>query len=173
MAIGILSAHGVELSSTIHHSDRGVQYTSADYIEDLHRHKMLISMTESGNPKYNAGAERINNTLKNELLKGYVIPRHPRSQGCNGIRHTILQQYAATPQHWDAHSCRGCLQGRTFQAWMEKLSGNCNRKTRSQWDAIKNFFVILHLSLCSVAFGLRPQSTPHKDRTRLVNHLWK
>lgn len=73
MAIDILSGHGVELSTTIHHSDRGVQYTSADYIETLHQHKMLISMTESGNPKDNAEAERINNTLKNELLKGKVF----------------------------------------------------------------------------------------------------
>ena len=29
-----------------------------------------ISMTESGNPKDNAVAERVNNTIKNELLKG-------------------------------------------------------------------------------------------------------
>lgn len=70
MAIDILSAYGVELSSTIHHSDRGTQYTSADYIEVLHQYQMRISMTESGNPKDNPEAERINNTLKNELFKG-------------------------------------------------------------------------------------------------------
>ena len=69
MAIDVLSAYGVELSSTIHHSDRGTQYTSADYIEVLHQYKIHISMTESGNPKDNPEAERINNTLKNELLK--------------------------------------------------------------------------------------------------------
>ena len=70
MGVGVLLAHGVELSSTIHHSDRGTQYTSADYIEVLHQYKMRISMTESGNPKDNPEAERINNTLKNELFKG-------------------------------------------------------------------------------------------------------
>lgn len=31
---------------------------------------VAISMTESGNPKDNAVAERINSTIKNELLKG-------------------------------------------------------------------------------------------------------
>ena len=31
---------------------------------------ILVSMTESGDPKDNAQAERINNTMKNELLKG-------------------------------------------------------------------------------------------------------
>ena len=33
---------------------------------------MRVSMTESGNPK-NAQAERINNTMKNELLKDKVF----------------------------------------------------------------------------------------------------
>lgn len=72
-AIDRLSTLGVDLSRTIHHSDRGVQYTCADYITELHEHKIMISMTESGNPKDNAEAERINNTLKNELFKGLVF----------------------------------------------------------------------------------------------------
>lgn len=53
MAIDVLLAHGVELSFTIHHSDRGTQYTSADHIQVLHQYKIHISMTESGNPKDN------------------------------------------------------------------------------------------------------------------------
>lgn len=73
MAIDVLLAHGVDLSTTIHHSDRGTQYTSADYIEVLHQYQMRISMTESGNPKDNPEAERINNTLKNELFKDKVF----------------------------------------------------------------------------------------------------
>ena len=54
----------------IHHSDRGVQYASKDYVKSLQEKKIRISMTESGNPKDNAMAERINSTMKNELLKG-------------------------------------------------------------------------------------------------------
>lgn len=73
MAIAVLREHGVDLSETIHHSDRGTQYTSADYIEVLHQHKIRISMTETGNPKDNPEAERINNTIKNELLKDKVF----------------------------------------------------------------------------------------------------
>ena len=73
MAIDVLLSYGVDLSGTIHHSDRGTQYTSADYIEALHQYKIRISMTESGNPKDNPEAERINNTLKNELLKDMVF----------------------------------------------------------------------------------------------------
>lgn len=52
----------------IHHSDRGVQYASILYVEYLRAHGIAISMTESGNPKENPMSERINSTLKNELL---------------------------------------------------------------------------------------------------------
>ena len=54
----------------IHHSDRGCQYASSEYIKLLTDNHILVSMTESGNPKDNAQAERINNTMKNELLRG-------------------------------------------------------------------------------------------------------
>ena len=61
---------GKELSGLIHHSDRGVQYASYAYTVRLKDCKIGISMTESGNPKDNAVAERVNNTIKNEFLKG-------------------------------------------------------------------------------------------------------
>lgn len=57
----------------IHHSDRGCQYASADYIKHLTRSHITPSMTESGNPKDNAMAERINSTVKNELLHGQTF----------------------------------------------------------------------------------------------------
>jgi len=57
----------------IHHSDRGCQYASNEYVSILKENKISISMTENGDPKENAQAERINNTMKNELLKGIVF----------------------------------------------------------------------------------------------------
>ena len=57
----------------IHHSDRGCQYVSREYVNLLKEYGIRISMTESGNPKDNAQAERINNTMKNELLKDKVF----------------------------------------------------------------------------------------------------
>ena len=54
----------------IHHSDRGVQYASKDYVNMLKGKSIRISMTENGDPKENAMAERINSTIKDELLKG-------------------------------------------------------------------------------------------------------
>lgn len=57
----------------IHHSDRGCQYASREYVNTLIDNGICISMTECGDPKDNAQAERINNTMKNELLKGKVF----------------------------------------------------------------------------------------------------
>lgn len=54
----------------IHHSDRGCQYASSEYVRLLQKNGIRISMTETGDPRDNAQAERINNTMKNELLKG-------------------------------------------------------------------------------------------------------
>ncbi len=54
----------------IHHSDRGVQYASYAYTDILRKHNIKISMTECGDPKDNAVAERVNGIVKNELLQG-------------------------------------------------------------------------------------------------------
>ena len=61
---------GMTEINLIHHSDRGCQYASSEYIQLLRDNSIRISMTETGDPKDNAQAERINNTMKNELLKG-------------------------------------------------------------------------------------------------------
>lgn len=53
----------------IHHSDRGSQYCSDDYVTLLKSNAINISMTQSGNPKDNAIAERVNGILKQELLE--------------------------------------------------------------------------------------------------------
>lgn len=50
----------------IHHSDRGVQYASHDYVDILKQHKFQISMSRSGNPYDNAFAESFMKTLKHE-----------------------------------------------------------------------------------------------------------
>ncbi len=50
-----------------HHSDRGTQYCSAEYVGILQSKEILISMTENGDPYENAIAERINGILKYEF----------------------------------------------------------------------------------------------------------
>ncbi|WP_372938729.1 IS3 family transposase [Seonamhaeicola sp.] len=53
--------------SMIHHSDRGSQYCSHQYVGLLLKNKMAISMTENGDPYENAIAERVNGIIKTEF----------------------------------------------------------------------------------------------------------
>jgi len=53
-------------SGCIHHSDRGVQYASWEYVQKLKEHHLQISMSRRGNPYDNAMAESFMKTLKNE-----------------------------------------------------------------------------------------------------------
>jgi putative transposase len=57
----------------IHHSDRGIQYCSSEYINLLKENNIRISMTENGDPLENAVAERVNGILKNEYLCHYPL----------------------------------------------------------------------------------------------------
>lgn len=54
----------------IHHSDRGIQYCCNAYVELLQKHRLHISMTQTGSPYDNAIAERINGILKTEFGLG-------------------------------------------------------------------------------------------------------
>jgi transposase InsO family protein len=50
----------------VHHSDRGVQYASLDYTDQLKTRKINISMSRKGNPYDNAACESFMKTLKYE-----------------------------------------------------------------------------------------------------------
>ena len=52
--------------SCIHHSDQGVQYASHDYVDEMERHGLQISMSRKGNPYDNAMMESFFKTLKQE-----------------------------------------------------------------------------------------------------------
>jgi len=53
-------------SGLLHHSDRGSQYASGDYIKALDQHGIQPSMSAKGNPYDNANAEGFMKTLKYE-----------------------------------------------------------------------------------------------------------
>jgi putative transposase len=52
----------------VHHSDRGVQYASDDYVRTLSRHEMIPSMSRPANPYDNASCESFIKTLKREEI---------------------------------------------------------------------------------------------------------
>jgi putative transposase len=61
-----------DLSQLIHHSDRGIQYCSQEYLAQLP--SATISMATAGNPYENAVAERINGILKSEFYLDATFP---------------------------------------------------------------------------------------------------
>jgi transposase InsO family protein len=52
----------------VHHSDRGLQYASAEYAGVLRQHQMIPSMSRPANPYDNASCESFMKTLKREEI---------------------------------------------------------------------------------------------------------
>jgi transposase InsO family protein len=52
----------------VHHSDRGVQYASGEYVAVLRQHQMIPSMSRPANPYDNASCESFLKTLKREEI---------------------------------------------------------------------------------------------------------
>lgn len=56
------------LAGLVHHSDRGIQYASHDYVELLEKHRLIPSMSRPANPYDNATCESFMKTLKQEEI---------------------------------------------------------------------------------------------------------
>lgn len=72
-----------EARDLIHHSDRGIQYCSDAYTSLLQNFKdgsIEISMTENGDPYENALAERMNRTIKEEMLNNRIFMSFEQAQ---------------------------------------------------------------------------------------------
>lgn len=98
----------------LHHTDQGVQYTSADYVAELSTRGITQSMSRTGNCWDNAPAESFFSTLKTELgaelLKGKGDARE--------VRRTVID-YIATYNLDRRHSSIGYVSPVDFEAaWM-------------------------------------------------------
>jgi len=58
----------------IHHSDRGIQYSSHHYTQKLKQNQIKVSMSAKGNPYDNAVMERIMGILKQEFFLNKTYP---------------------------------------------------------------------------------------------------
>lgn len=111
----------------IHHSDRGSQYCADEYISLLTSGAIHISMTQSGNPKDNAIAERVNGILKTELLEQVYADITSAGQSAvkaieiyNSLRlHSSIDMM--TPNQ--AHEQTGPI-GRRWKSWYQRPCRN-------------------------------------------------
>jgi len=71
----------------VHHSDRGIQYCSNQYVNELKKRKIKISMTEENHCYENAIAERVNGILKDEfyLDQCFFSTKH----ACNATKNAV------------------------------------------------------------------------------------
>lgn len=112
-----------ERENLIHHSDRGLQYYSREYMK-LIGTRIRISMTEKSDPLENAIAERVNGILKQELLaKSYSSFTEATRQIAQAVSiYNHLRPHLSidmlTPA--EAHATTGPLQRR----WKNYYSAN-------------------------------------------------
>jgi transposase InsO family protein len=115
----------------IHHSDRGVQYCSHSYVNQLQKNGIQISMTENGDPRENAVAERVNGILKEEWFNREVIASLDKGRTrtdeivriYNEMRPHMSNDYL-TPEQ--AHLQNGSLK-RRWKTYYKKKEGLCEQ----------------------------------------------
>jgi transposase InsO family protein len=99
----------------IHHSDRGVQYASSEYVDVLKAHNILISMGRKGEPLDNAFAESFIKTLKAEEV--YMYEYESRDEAYCRIFHFIEDVYNKKR----LHSALGYLPPDEFEQKLQNL----------------------------------------------------
>ncbi|MCM3176259.1 integrase core domain-containing protein, partial [Paenibacillus sp. MER 99-2] len=75
----------------LHHSDRGSQYTSKEYVEQLKSYGMELSMSRRGNCYDNACIESWHSILKKELI--YCNPRFKNPEEAYNAIYQYIEFY--------------------------------------------------------------------------------
>jgi len=113
-----LSSIDSSVTGLIHHSDRGSQYCSQNYVKLLRSRNVEISMTQSGDPLENAIAERANGILKTEWL--YRMEIATRKE-CKKVLERIIGFYNNKRPHmsigYQTPDCVHQQQGEQKKCW--------------------------------------------------------
>jgi putative transposase len=109
----------------VHHSDRGVQYASAEYVKLLLEHHMIPSMSRPANPYDNASCESFMKTLKREEI--YANDYHTLEHLATNIERFIDEYY----NRCRLHSALGYRPPDEFERQSESgnVSGNLGGAT--------------------------------------------
>ena len=91
LEMALMKRRAIGFSNLVHHSDRGVQYASDDYVRRLEEMGIQISMGRSGNPYDNAFAESFNKTIKVEEV--YINEYETFDDALKNIKHFIETVY--------------------------------------------------------------------------------
>jgi transposase InsO family protein len=91
-----------EPKGIVHHSDRGIQYCSNEYVGLLKKFGMIISMTEENHCYENAKAERVNGILKEEFMLDAEFA--DESIALKAVKEAI-ETYNTKRPHWSLNFC--------------------------------------------------------------------
>ncbi|MCM1292211.1 MAG: IS3 family transposase [Bacteroides sp.] len=153
-------------ANLIHHSDRGGQYASKEYLDLLREYNIRVSMTQNGDPKENAMAERINNTVKNELLKGL---RFESIKEVRDVLNVAVEFYNTRRPHMSVNMIT------------PEEAAKCNGEIRKWWKSYREEAIkrVSAMKIAEKSLPLYPergflppyglQSTPPRDNTPTVN----
>src|SRR6202171_3405300 len=87
----------------VHHSDRGLQYASPEYVVALEKYGMVASMSRPANPYDNASCESFMKTLKREEI--YTNRYNNLEQLRTNIEEFIKEYYNRQRVHSALGSC--------------------------------------------------------------------
>jgi putative transposase len=117
------------LPGLVHHSDRGVQYASEEYVAVLEKHGMIPSMSRPANPYDNASCESFVKTLKREEI--YANQYHDLEDLRAHIEDFIENYY----NRQRLHSALGYCSPEEFEQQIQ----HCDTTTQSHSAAVEFF----------------------------------
>jgi len=122
-ALKMALSNNANRAGLIHHSDRGVQYCCDAYVNLLQSNEIKISMTESGDPRENAVAERLNGILKQELLEelfpDFKTASHDVAKACSTYNYLRPHGSIDNLVPAEAHQRTGDIKKRCKNYWQK------------------------------------------------------
>jgi hypothetical protein len=138
----------------VHHSDRGVQYASGEYVRVLRKQQMIPSMSRPANPYDNASCESFMKTLKREEIY---------ANDYRDLEHLLGNVEAFIEQYYNRCRLHSALGYRTPEEFEREASTGVNSA-----GATISFFrhgEIYQSDVGGNSSGERPKSRPPTHRS--------